>query len=97
TLKLIQRLLSENKKMIIWCIFVSSIKLLNKLCSEKNINVKCIYGETEMEERLQLIEQFRNGEIDVLITNPHTLAESVSLHTVCHDAIYYEYSFNLVH
>lgn len=39
----------------------------------------------------------RNGEFDVLITNPHTLAESVSLHTVCHDAIYYEYSYNLVH
>lgn len=33
----------------------------------------------------------------MLITNPHTLAESVSLHTVCHDAIYYEYSYNLVH
>jgi len=33
----------------------------------------------------------------VLLTNPHTLAESVSLHSVCHDAIYFEYSFNLVH
>ena len=29
--------------------------------------------------------------------NPHTLAESVSLHSVCHDAIYFEYSYNLVH
>ena len=33
----------------------------------------------------------------MLLTNPHTLAESVSLHSVCHDAIYYEYSYNLVH
>ena len=32
-----------------------------------------------------------------MITNPHTLAESVSLHTVCHDAVYFEYSYNLVH
>jgi len=32
-----------------------------------------------------------------LITNPHTLAESVSLHKSCHDAIYFEYSYNLVH
>ena len=32
-----------------------------------------------------------------MITNPHTLAESVSLHSVCHDAIYFEYSYNLVH
>jgi hypothetical protein len=33
----------------------------------------------------------------ILITNPHTLAESVSLHKKCHDAIYLEYSFNLTH
>jgi len=25
------------------------------------------------------------------------LAESVSLHNVCHDAVYFEYSYNLVH
>src|SRR5699024_11561600 len=86
-----------NKKVIVWCIFVSSLKELERLCMEANIKVKCIYGEVVLEERLKLIDQFRNGEIDVLITNPHTLAESVSLHTVCHDAIYYEYSFNLVH
>lgn len=35
--------------------------------------------------------------MDFLITNPHTLAESVSLHSVCHDAIYFEYGYNLVH
>ena len=44
-----------------------------------------------------MISDFRNDKFDVLITNPHTLAESVSLHTVCHDAIYFEYSYNLVH
>jgi hypothetical protein len=33
----------------------------------------------------------------VLIANPHTLAESVSLHMNCHDAVYFEYSFNLTH
>ena len=33
----------------------------------------------------------------VLLTNPRTLAESMSLHSVCHDAIYFEYSYNLVH
>ena len=25
------------------------------------------------------------------------MAESVSLHSVCHDALYFEYSYNLVH
>lgn len=97
TVDLIKRLQTENKKVIVWCVFVSSIRLLEELCMKQNLKVKCIYGEIPLDERLLLIEQFKNGEIDVLITNPHTLAESVSLHTVCHDAIYYEYSFNLVH
>lgn len=97
TIELIKKLVSENKKTIVWCIFISSIKQLENLCKQHGIKVKCIYGEIALEDRLKLIDQFRNGEIDVLITNPHTLAESVSLHTVCHDAIYYEYSFNLVH
>ena len=32
-----------------------------------------------------------------MITNPHTLGESISLHQICHDAVYFEFSFNLVH
>ena len=50
-----------------------------------------------MDERQQIVSDFRDGHIDILITNPHTLAESVSLHKSCHDAIYFEYSYNLVH
>ena len=56
-----------------------------------------IYGDIDNEERAQIINDFKNRRIDVLITNPHTLAESVSLHSACHDAIYFEYSYNLVH
>lgn len=97
TLDLISNLVSENKKVIVWCVFVSSIQLLEEKCREKGLNVKSIYGETPLDERLQLIKDYQQGKFDVLITNPHTLAESVSLHQVCHDAIYYEYSFNLVH
>ena len=50
-----------------------------------------------MIEQVEEKRQKKEKEIEVLITNPHTLAESVSLHSVCHDAIYYEYSYNLVH
>ena len=97
TIKLVEQLITENKKMIIWCIFVSSIHLLRDICTKKGWKVKCIYGEISLDDRLKIIKDFRNGAFDILITNPHTLAESVSLHTICHDAIYYEYSFNLVH
>lgn len=90
-------LVDQGKKVIIWCIFKDSIKSIQKILEKINIKAKFIMGEVGLEERNQLINDFRSGKFDVLITNPHTLAESVSLHTVCHDAIYFEYSYNLVH
>lgn len=87
----------SKKPHIIWCIFVDSINRIAAALEQKGMRVGCIYGETLMEDRQLLLDAFRNGKLDVLITNPHTLAESVSLHKSCHDAIYFEYSYNLVH
>lgn len=94
---LTEQLTSQGKTAIIWCIFVDSIQKLAKALESKGIRTCCIYGEVSLEQRQQLLQDFRNRKIQVLLTNPHTLAESVSLHSVCHDAIYFEYSYNLVH
>ncbi len=96
-INLIKKLISEKKPVVVWCIFIDSILGLEKTLLQEGIKAKVIWSEVELKDRLEIINQFRDGEIEVLITNPHTLAESVSLHSVCHDAIYYEYSFNLVH
>jgi len=88
---------SQNETVIVWCIFIDSIRnLLNELESN-GLRVGCIYGAIDTEERDFLLNLFKEKKLDVLITNPHTLAESVSLHYSCHNAIYYEYSYNLVH
>lgn len=93
----VSRLVDENKTVIVWCIFVDTMSNLKKLLDERGICTTIIKGEVELEERLRIVDSFKNGDIQVLITNPHTLAESVSLHQVCHDAVYFEYSYNLVH
>lgn len=90
-------LVQQNKPTIIWCMFVESIKNLSAALEKNGIRTRCIYGEVPLEERQQILNDFKKGRIQVLLTNPHTLAESVSLHHVCHDAIYFEYSYNLVH
>lgn len=94
---LASELANEGKTIVIWCIFVDSIKRIAHELENHGIKTCCVFGEVPLEERQSLIDDFKNGEIQVLITNPHTLAESVSLHKVCHDAIYFEYSYNLVH
>lgn len=96
-LNLVKGLVFQNKPVIIWCIFVKTIQNLSALFEAAGIRVKCIYGEVDLAERQGILESFKRRDFDVLITNPNTLAESISLHTVCHDAVYFEYSFNLVH
>lgn len=90
-------LAEQGKPAIIWCIFIDSIHRLSAELERRGIRCRCVYGEVPLEERQQILADFRSGKIQVLLTNPHTLAESVSLHSVCHDAIYFEYSYNLVH
>ncbi|WP_252898791.1 helicase-related protein [Secundilactobacillus odoratitofui] len=56
-----------------------------------------MYGGTNKLSRVELIDDFRDGDVQVLISNPQTLGESISLHQTVHDAVYFEYDFNLTH
>lgn len=96
-IELTTELHEEGKQALIWCMFVNTIDKVYTELKAKGIRAAVIYGSTPQHEREEIIEAFKRSEIDVLITNPHTLAESVSLHRTCHDAIYLEYSFNLTH
>lgn len=82
---------------IVWAIFVDTIDKFTERMEKKGYKVAKIYGSVAPSEREEIIKKFQNHEYDMLISNPHTLAESVSLHRVSHDALYLEYSFNLTH
>lgn len=92
---LVKNLTGSGKTVIVWCIFIKTIRTLTKLFEDEGISVCNVYGGTE--DRQDVIDGFKAGKYQVLITNPQTLAESVSLHQVCHDAVYFEYSYNLIH
>jgi SNF2 family DNA or RNA helicase len=96
-IQLANDLYEEGKQSLVWCMFVNTIDKVHADLRARGINSAVIYGSTPQQEREEIIERFKRSEIDVLVTNPHTLAESVSLHKTCHDAIYLEYSFNLTH
>lgn len=94
--ELINLLKIQRRKSIIWCNFVDTIINLKRILVEEGFKVTYIYGATPDDERNILIDKFNNtNEIEILITNPHTLAESVSLHRSCHDAYYVELNYNL--
>ncbi len=94
---LIGDLVAQGRSVIVWCIFIKSMSDLQRGLAGMGIEARTINGQDDLVCRSADLDDFRAGKFPVLITNPHTLAESVSLHSICHDAVYYEYSFNLVH
>ena len=90
-------LVAEGKSVVVWCMFVRSIDNITVKLGERGVKVRSVYGAVPLDDRKRILDSFKNGDIQVLVANPHTLAESISLHTVCHDAVYFEYSYNLVH
>ena len=99
-IKLASKLLKENQKVIVWTTFVHNIKMLSNLIKEMKPLI--IYGaiprdenenvEFNREQQIQIFKQSKKPVI--LIANPAACAESISLHKVCHHAIYLDRTFN---
>lgn len=94
-IKLVYNLAKEGKKVLVWGIFVDTIKKITSTLKNMGIKTNLVYGGTEKQDRVGLINEFRDGEVQVLVSNPQTLGESISLHQTVHDAVYFEYDFNL--
>ncbi|MFR7872052.1 SNF2-related protein [Peptoniphilus sp. HMSC062D09] len=94
-IELVEKLVKEGKKVLVWGIFVDTLYKITNTIKEKGIKVNLVYGGTNKLERTMLIDEFRDGDVQVLVSNPQTLGESISLHQTVHDAVYFEYNFNL--
>jgi SNF2 family DNA or RNA helicase len=104
-LKVINEILDRNEKVIVWTIFIQNIIDFQKYLDQMGIQSKILYGATPIERddleeaietRESIIREFHSEQSNfkVLIANPFAIAESISLHKACHNAIYLERSFN---
>lgn len=94
---LIKELTHKKLNVIVWSTFVSPMHKLRDELKKENIRSYIIKGDVSVEEREKFLSEFKNDHGSVLITNPQTLSESISLHKSCHHAIYLDFSYNLVH
>ena len=97
-----RELAAEGKKVIIWSQFVRNVLLITERL--KDLGADCIYGavesgdENEEDTREWKIKQFHeNPNKMVMVLNPAAASEAISLHKVCHHAIYVDRSFNAAH
>lgn len=97
---LTKKLMSEGKKVLLWTSFIHNIDMLSERL--KDVKYFTIHGaiprddnENEVFNREKEIQEFKTSqEPCLLIANPAACAESISLHKVCHDAIYLDRTFN---
>ena len=92
---LIDKLVSQGKKVLVWGMFVGTMQKITDTLNGMGIKTILVYGATPKQDREGMINNFRTGDAQVLVSNPNTLGESISLHQKVHDAVYFEYNFNL--
>jgi SNF2 family DNA or RNA helicase len=91
-----------KNKIVIWSYFVRNVKLLEKLFWD--FSPVSIYGaipsgtDTDEDTREQRIRKFHEDPFcRLMIANPQAGGEGISLHRVCHYAIYLDRTFNAAH
>jgi len=88
---LVQKNASHGKKTLIWSSFVRNLTTLERILNQYKPAV--VHGSSKNRE--YEIKRFRNdADCLVLLTNPATLGEGISLHQVCHEAVYLDRDFS---
>ena len=92
----------EGRKVVIWTIFTGTIRSLEAALAD--LYPVVVYGGTpsgsdeDVSTREGRIKRFHiDDSCRVLIANPAATGEGISLHTVCHDAIYLDRSYVSTH
>ncbi|GAA2234414.1 DEAD/DEAH box helicase [Streptomyces nogalater] len=81
---------AQGRKTLVWTTFVRSLTTLAQMLDKYSPAV--VHGGTP--DREEQLRRFREDpSCMVLISNPATLGEGISLHHVCHDAVYVDRDF----
>lgn len=112
-LNLVQKIISDGGKVVIWATFIFTIHELKKYLEMHGIASQELYAAVPVEKdgiveddsedqiftRERIVREFQSEDCPyrVIIANPFAVAESISLHKACHNAIYIERSFNAAH
>lgn len=92
-----EKILNKKQKIIIWTIFIQNAKSLQQHLLNQWIESELLIWEVNQEDREKVIAKFNNPDnydFQVVIANPFSVSESISLHKGCHNALYMERDYN---
>lgn len=97
-----RELARDNQKVLIWSSWVQNVEFIAN--SLQDLGAVYIHGSVDAGDEDD--DQTREGKIKlfhddpnvmVMVANPAAASEGISLHTVCHHAIYLDRTFNAAH
>ncbi|NPC95230.1 DEAD/DEAH box helicase [Nocardioides sp. zg-DK7169] len=81
---------AQGRKTLVWSTFIRSLNTLERILAQ--FGPAMVHGGTL--DRDEQIQRFRTDPgCMVLLSNPATLGEGISLHHACHDAVYVDRDF----
>lgn len=84
---------NASEKVVVWSNFIGNLASLKGVL--KKFQPAVVYGNVSADDRAKELNRFRLDPMcTVLLTNPQTLGEGVSLHQVCHNAIFVDRTYN---
>jgi len=96
-LKVVEEILEERgpeKKTVIWGVYTWEIERTVKYLKKKGYKVASITGSTPTKARRDIIKDFQEGSLQVIVANPATLGAGVTL-TAADAAIYMSLTYKL--
>ena len=100
--QLVRGAVAQGRKVLVWSIFVRNIEFLTQRFAD--LGAVSIHGgintgdEMDPDVREGRIRLFKvDPECQVMVANPGACGEGISLHHVCHEAVYLERSFRAEH
>ena len=95
----VRDIVASGRKVVVWGVFVRTLEKIQRRLKGLGVSSALVYGATPVPERTRQVDEFLrlDSGINVLISNPQTLGESISLHRTVHDAVYFEFTYNLTY
>ena len=83
----------SGEKVLVWSNFIGNLASLKGVL--RKFQPAVVYGNVSLDDRAAELHRFRTDpNCSVLLSNPQTLGEGVSLHQVCHNEIFVDRSYN---
>lgn len=97
-LEMLEELCAAGEKVVVWTNWTGNVNYLKDLLKKLGYNPAFVDGSLDSKQRQEEISKFKTDDTcKVIVANPMAASEAISLHQVCHTAIFLDLTYNFAH